>query len=316
MSATQKKIQQKVQKIPNKITESDAAQITLFADYLWMHDGLSKNTLASYQTDLKLFAKWLKPKKYNLLSFDDGILQSYLSERFKKKYSERSTARLLSTLRRFCGYAIEENLIDSDPTAKIALPKLSKPLPKTLSEKDIDQLLAAPNTETDIGIRDIAMIELMYASGLRVSELINIQFSELSLQQGVVRVMGKGSKERLVPFGEIALAAIERYVKTARANYLGNLSSDYLFVSSRGSKMTRQAFWYRLKYYSKLTTIKTKLSPHTLRHAFATHLLTHGADLRTLQLLLGHSDLSTTQIYTHIAKERLQQIHAMHHPRG
>ena len=299
-----------------KIAEADATQILNFADYLWMHDGLSKNTLDSYQTDLKLFAKWLMPNHHNLLSFNEGVLQSYLSQRFKKKYSERSTARLLSTLRRFCAYAIEENLINADPTAKISLPKLSKPLPKTLSEKDIDLLLAAPNPESDIGIRDIAMIELMYASGLRVSELINIQFSEISFQQGVVRVMGKGSKERLVPFGEVALAAIERYVKTARANYLGNLSCDYLFVSSRGKKMTRQTFWYRLKHYSKLTNIKTNLSPHTLRHAFATHLLAHGADLRTLQLLLGHSDLSTTTIYTHIAKERLQQIHAIHHPRG
>ena len=299
-----------------KIVEADATQISIFADYLWMHDGLSKNTLASYQTDLKLFAKWLMPIEYNLLSFDEGVLQSYLSQRFKKKYSQRSTARFLSTLRRFCAYAIEENLIDSDPTAKIALPKLSKPLPQTLSEKDIELLIAAPNIETDIGIRDVAMIELMYASGLRVSELINIQFSQLSLQQGVVRVMGKGSKERLVPFGEVALSAIERYVKTARVNYLGDLSSDYLFISRRGKKMTRQTFWYRLKHYSKLTNIKTKLSPHTLRHAFATHLLAHGADLRTLQLLLGHSDLSTTTIYTHVAKERLQQIHATHHPRG
>ena len=294
----------------------DAEQIALFADHLWMHDGLSQHTLSSYQTDLKLFARWLNRKKSSLLQVDDSLLQDYLSERFKNKFSERSTARLLSTLRRFYAYAIEANLAQVDPTAKIASPKLGKPLPTTLSESDVEQLLEAPDLSTDIGIRDLAMIELMYASGLRVSELINIEFSQISLQQGVVRVIGKGSKERLVPFGEVALAAIERFINTARSQYLGTKSCDYLFVSSRGKQMTRQTFWYRLKFYAQQTSIKTNISPHTLRHAFATHLLSHGADLRTLQLLLGHSDLSTTQIYTHIAKERLQQIHAEHHPRG
>ena len=300
----------------SSISPIDSQQIALFADHLWMHDGLSQHTLSSYQTDLKLFARWLVGKKTQLLSVDDGLLQDYLSHRFASKYSERSTARLLSTLRRFYGYAIEANISQADPTAKIASPKLSKPLPKTLSESDVEQLLAAPNLETDIGTRDLAMIEMMYASGLRVSELINIQFSQMSLQQGVVRVLGKGSKERLVPFGEVALGAIERYIKTTRSIYLGSKACDYLFLSSRGQKMTRQTFWYRLKHYAQQTSIKTKLSPHTLRHAFATHLLAHGADLRTLQLLLGHSDLSTTQIYTHIAKERLQLLHAKHHPRG
>jgi len=301
---------------PAALSPQDSETIAIFVDHLWMHDGLSQHTLASYQTDLKLFAKWLTTKKSDLLLVDDGILQRYLSERYNKNYSERSTARLLSTLRRFYAYAIEANLISVDPTSKIASPKLGKPLPKTLSENDVEKLLKAPDIETEIGIRDLAMIELMYASGLRVSELINIQFSELSLQQGVVRVLGKGSKERLVPFGEIALDAIQQYLKTARTAYLGSKSCDYLFVSSRGQKMTRQTFWYRLKHYSQQTDIKTAISPHTLRHAFATHLLAHGADLRTLQLLLGHSDLSTTQIYTHIAKERLQQLHATHHPRG
>jgi integrase/recombinase XerD len=298
------------------ISQQDSQQIGFFADHLWMHDGLSKHTLSSYQNDLKKFAQWLKPQALSLLSIDDSNIQDYLSLRFSKKFSERSTARLLSTLRRFYAYAIEANLIDFDPTANIASPKLSKPLPKTLSESDVEQLLAAPDITTDIGIRDLAMIELMYASGLRVSELISVEFSQISLQQGVVRVMGKGSKERLVPFGDVALEAIERYIKLARANYLGGKTCDYLFVSSRGQQMTRQTFWYRLKFYTKHTSIKTDLSPHTLRHAFATHLLTHGADLRTLQLLLGHSDLSTTQIYTHIAKERLKQIHSEHHPRG
>lgn len=304
--------------MPNEIEINplDVEQIILFADHLWMHDGLSKHTLSSYQTDLKLFARWLISRKNHLLTADNGLLQQYLSLRYAKNYSARSTARLLSTLRRFYSYAIEANLIDSDPTAKIASPKMGKPLPKTISESDIEQLLQAPDFGSDIGIRDIAMIELMYASGLRVSELINIQFSQISLQQGVVRVLGKGSKERLVPFGEVALAAIERYIKTTRSIYLGCKACDYLFVSIRGQRMTRQTFWYRLKHYAKQINISTHISPHTLRHAFATHLLAHGADLRTLQLLLGHSDLSTTQIYTHIAKERLQIIHAEHHPRG
>jgi len=299
-----------------ELSPIDAQQIALFADHLWMHDGLSQHTLSSYQTDLKIFARWLVGQNASLLSINESILQDYLSLRFSQKFSERSTARLLSTLRRFYAYAVEANSIQFDPTAKIASPKLSKPLPKTLSESDVEQLLNAPDVSTDIGIRDIAMIELMYASGLRVSELISIEFSQISLQQGVVRVLGKGSKERLVPFGEVALTAIEQYIKAARNTYVGNRSCDYLFVSARGKKMTRQTFWHRLKFYARQTSIKTDLSPHTLRHAFATHLLTHGADLRTLQLLLGHSDLSTTQIYTHIAKERLQHIHSVHHPRG
>lgn len=299
------------------INEKDELQISLFADNCWMHDGLSQHTLNSYQTDLKLFARWLFLQQQNLLSINGEHVESYMSFRHQnKQHSARSSARLLSSLRRFYAYAIEANIIQGDPTAKIESPKIGKPLPKTLSEGDVEELLNAPDLNTDIGIRDLAMIELMYASGLRVSELISIQFSELSLQQGVLRVLGKGSKERLVPFGEVALSAIEKYIKTTRANYLGSKVCDYLFLSSRGQKMTRQTFWYRLKFYAKQTNINTDLSPHTLRHAFATHLLAHGADLRTLQLLLGHSDLSTTQIYTHIAKERLQLLHSLHHPRG
>lgn len=299
-----------------ELSPIDSQQIAIFADHIWMHDGLSQHTLSSYQTDLKLFAGWLSGQDYQLFDVDNSILQDYMSYRYSKNYSQRSSARLLSTLRRFYGYAIEANLIQADPTAKISSPKLNKPLPKSLSEGDIEQLLNAPDVTTDIGIRDLAMIELMYASGLRVSELINLEFSQVNLQQGVLRVLGKGSKERLVPFGEVALNAIERYIKEARAQFLGNKTCDSLFVSGRGRQMTRQTFWYRVKYYAKQTSIKTDLSPHTLRHAFATHLLEHGADLRTLQLLLGHSDLSTTQIYTHIAKERLQHLHRQHHPRG
>jgi integrase/recombinase XerD len=298
------------------LSSNESQQIATFADHLWMHDGLSQHTLSSYQTDLKLYAKWLNLSSLQLLEADERWLQQYLSFRYSNKYSERSTARLLSTLRRFYAYAVEANLISFDPTAKIASPKLGKPLPKTLSEADVEQLLSAPDLGGDIGIRDKAMIELMYASGLRVSELINIEFSQLNLHQGVVRVVGKGSKERLVPFGEVAIDAIELYITKSRPVYLAGKSCEYLFVSARGQRMTRQTFWYRLKFYAKQTTIKVQISPHILRHAFATHLLTHGADLRTLQLLLGHSDLSTTQIYTHIAKERLQQLHAQHHPRG
>ncbi|TQV86746.1 site-specific tyrosine recombinase XerD [Aliikangiella coralliicola] len=281
-----------------------------------MHDGLSQHTLDSYRTDLTLFARWLKEQNLNLLEVNGEALQDYFSFRYDKKYSSRSTARLLSCLRRFYGYLLEQNLMTTDPTAKIAAPKLGKPLPHTLSESDVEKLLAAPDQEDELGIRDLAMLELMYASGLRVSELINLEFSQLSLVQGVLRVVGKGSKERLVPFGEAAMAAIENYLKKSRSLLLGSKVCDSLFLSKRGQKMTRQTFWYRIKHHAQQAGITKHLSPHTLRHAFATHLLAHGADLRTLQLLLGHSDLSTTQIYTHIAKERLKTIHGQHHPRG
>jgi len=301
---------------PIEINSIDQTQIEIFADHLWMHDGLSQQTLSSYQTDLKLFARWLNSQNVHLLNLSIYHLQDYLAKRYLKKYSPRSSARLLSSLRRFYAYAIEAKLIDYDPTAKIDSPKLGSPLPKTLSEAQVEVLLLQPDLETDIGVRDRAMIEFMYASGLRVSELINIEFSQISLLQGVVRVIGKGDKERLIPFGEQALYAIERYIKSARNHYLGGQRCDHLFLSKRGQKMTRQTFWYRIKFYAQQADIKVNLSPHTLRHAFATHLLSHGADLRSLQLLLGHSDLSTTQIYTHIAKERLQQLHATHHPRG
>ena len=294
----------------------DEQQISLFVDYLWMHDGLSQHTLDSYRTDLNLFARWLAKNGENLLSVTGESVQRFIAERSESNYSARSTARMLSCLRRFYAYALEMASLEADPTAHIVSPKLPKPLPHTLSEDDIDKLLAAPDTDSLLGIRDLAMLELMYASGLRVSELISIEFSQISLQQGVLRVIGKGSKERLVPFGEAAGQAITSYLKSTRANYLGDKSCDFLFVSKRGKKMTRQTFWYRIKHYAEIAGITKHLSPHTLRHAFATHLLSHGADLRTLQMLLGHSDLSTTQIYTHIAKERLKSIHAEHHPRG
>jgi len=299
-----------------KINPQDEQHITRFVDSLWMHDGLSQHTLDSYRIDLTLFANWLFPQSINLLKVSDETVQLYLSHRYQQKYSARSTARLLSCLRRFYQYAIELALIDYDPLAKIKSPKLTRSLPHSLSEEDVELLLSAPDLEDPLGCRDQAMIELMYASGLRVSELVALEFTQISMNQGVVKIIGKGNKERLVPFGEMAQSSIEQYLKSSRSILLGSKQSDHVFLSRRGQSMTRQTFWHRIKFQAKVAGIKKHLSPHTLRHAFATHLLGHGADLRTLQLLLGHSDLSTTQIYTHIAKERLQQLHAAHHPRG
>ncbi|MGX5174443.1 site-specific tyrosine recombinase XerD [Aliikangiella sp. IMCC44653] len=304
----------KTNQIP--IAEQDANQIGLFLDNLWMHDGLSQHTLNSYKTDLCQYARYLTQQAADLLSANNVTLQNYLANRAQKKLSARSTARLLSCLRRFYAYAIEVGLIADDPTAGIASPKLGRALPHTLTESEVELLLHAPDSESELGIRDLAMLELMYASGLRVSELISLEFSQVDLNQGVLRVLGKGSKERLVPFGDSASDCLQSYLVKARPVLLGSKKCDFLFLSQRGQQMSRQTFWYRIKHWAKVAGIKKHLSPHTLRHAFATHLLTHGADLRTLQLLLGHSDLSTTQIYTHIAKERLKSVHAQHHPRG
>ena len=298
------------------IPESEAKLIDRFIDNIWMHDGLGEHTLNSYRTDLKKFVEYLAPQKINLSNVSHADLEGYLAFRHQNKLSARSTARSLSCFRRFYQFALESGLILADPTAKISSPKWGRPLPHTLSEQEVEKLLSAPDLDDPIGIRDLAMLELMYASGLRVSELINLEFSQISLVQGVLRVVGKGRKERLVPFGEAASNALESYLKMGRANLLGSQNSDHLFLSKRGKAMTRQTFWYRIKFYAAQVGITKHLSPHTLRHAFATHLLAHGADLRTLQMLLGHSDLSTTQIYTHIANERLKSLHAEHHPRG
>ncbi len=298
------------------IAAEDEQQISLFIDYLWMHDGLSRHTLNSYRTDLQLFGRWLIAENMLLVGVKSEQIHAFISFRANNNYSARSSARMISCLRRFYAYALEQNFTEADPTATVALPKLGKPLPHTLSERDIEILLSAPDVTSPMGLRDLAMLELMYASGLRVSELISLEFSQISLSQGVARVVGKGSKERLVPIGEKAIIALGQYLEASRPLYVGNKGGEHLFVSRRGSKMTRQAFWYRIKHYVAQAGITRHVSPHTLRHAFATHLLSHGADLRTLQMLLGHSDLSTTQIYTHIAKERLKSIHAEHHPRG
>jgi len=287
-----------------------------FLDALWSERGLSQNTLAAYGRDLMGFAKWLaKEKNTTLLQAQLSHIQNYMG--FNKKKAASSMARTVSSLRRFYRYQLREGRIQEDPTALIESPKLSKPLPSTLSESQVEALLSAPDINDPIGLRDRAMIELLYATGLRVTELVSLEYSSVNLQQGVVKVMGKGNKERLVPMGDEAVSWIQQYMDDARADIMqGKGISPQLFVTKRGGGMTRQAFWYLIKRHALSVGIRQKLSPHTLRHAFATHLLNHGADLRVVQLLLGHSDLSTTQIYTHVAKARLQALHQEHHPRG
>ena len=307
----------KKQKLNKQQLLQDEQIIEQFLDALWTEQGLSQHTLNAYQTDLKGLAKWSAAgHAEKLLKLDKINLQSYLAHRLELGIKARSTARMLSTLRRFYQYLIRENQISIDPSARLETPKLGRPLPKTMSEREVEALLEAPDTDDPLGLRDRAMLELIYATGLRVSELVGLEIYGANLQQGVVRVTGKGNKERLVPMGEEALSWIALYLKNSRADLLGSSLSDKLFVTRRGGGMTRQTFWYMVKRYAQLAGISSTLSPHVLRHAFATHLLNHGADLRVVQMLLGHSDLSTTQIYTHIAKERLKDLHAQHHPRG
>jgi integrase/recombinase XerD len=287
-----------------------------FIDHLWLEDGLSKNTLQSYRLDMVAFAGWLleNESKYLDLAVQADI-QQYLAVRFPQS-KPRSISRLIASLRRFYRHALREGRITVDPTLQIDSPKLPRSLPKSLNEEEVDALLNAPDTVQPIGMRDRAMLELLYACGLRVSELVGLKVTEVSLQEGVIRVTGKGSKTRLVPMGEEAVEWIGHYLKEARPVILQNRLSDSLFVTQRGEAMTRQAFWYLIKRYALLAGIHKPMSPHVLRHAFATHLLNHGADLRVVQLLLGHADISTTQIYTHVARERLKQLHSIHHPRG
>lgn len=297
--------------------EKDQLIIDSFLDALWSERGLSKNTLSAYGRDLKALSKWSQKQSIKILKLSSSELQGFITYRIKSGIKTSSIARTISTFRRFYRYQLRENQITEDPTALIELPKLAKSLPGTLSETEIELLLDAADVTDPIGLRDRAMLELLYATGLRVTELVSLEYSQVNLQQGVIRVIGKGNKERLVPMGDEAVFWISDYLQTARSNILkGKDISDYLFVTRRGSGMTRQAFWYLIKRYALLGGIKKKLSPHTLRHAFATHLLNHGADLRVVQLLLGHSDLSTTQIYTHVAKARLQAMHKQHHPRA
>ncbi|MBY0577899.1 MAG: site-specific tyrosine recombinase XerD [Burkholderiales bacterium] len=286
-----------------------------FCDTLWLEDGLSRNTLDSYRSDLKQFSIWLD-KEYgkNLIEADHAMLLAFLAHQSEKKAS--TTSRELSSLKRFFQFALAGGKISRDPTLDIEPPKLSRGLPKSLSEADVESLLDAPDINDSIGLRDRAMLEVLYASGLRVSELVNLKIRQISLDMGVVRVTGKGEKERLVPLGEEALDWVGRYMKSSRIALLAGRTSDHIFVTSRGSAMSRQAFWYLIRRHASRAGIEKPISPHTLRHAFATHLLNHGADLRVVQILLGHSDISTTQIYTHVARERLKSLHAKHHPRG
>ena len=292
-------------------------EVERFIDSLWMERGLSDNTLAAYRRDLSLFENWLEEQHSPaLLSVDASHLQRFLGYKLRVGASPRSSARFLSAARSFYRWALREGLIAEDPTLRIESPKQGRPLPKSLSEADVDRLLEAPNLDVAIEFRDRTMLELLYACGLRVSELVGLRIDQLGMNQGIVRVTGKGGKERLVPMGEEALDWLSRYMKSARQDLLRGQASDVLFPSNRSRAMTRQTFWYRIKIYGQRAAIQGHLSPHTLRHAFATHLLNHGADLRVVQMLLGHSDLSTTQIYTHIARQRMQELHAQHHPRG
>lgn len=287
-----------------------------YLDTIWMERGLSENSLAAYRRDLSQFSSWLDRQSVGLLAISSFHLQEYLAYRQAKGSSARSTARLLSCLRGFYRHQVREKVLSQDPSALIENPRLGRPLPKTLTEQDVEQLLAAPDVDDPVGFRDRSMLEMLYASGLRVSELVGLTIHQVNLRQGVVRVFGKGSKERLVPVGQEAQEWLERFVREARSELLKGQQSDVLFPSLRGQQMTRQTFWYRVRHWAGVAGINKPLSPHTLRHAFASHLLNHGADLRVVQLLLGHSDLSTTQIYTHIANSRMKDLHAQHHPRG
>ena len=288
-----------------------------FCDACWLEDGLSKNTLSAYRRDLNLLANWLSSQANStkdLYRITESDLTAYMAE---KRNDKATTAnRRLTVFKRFYRYALRQGLIKEDPCAKLRAAKQAQRFPKTLSEEQVTALLNAPDIDQPLGLRDRTMLELMYASGLRVSELVSLKTVHVSLDEGALRVMGKGSKERLVPFGAQAHEWIRRYLGTARAEILQGRASDGLFVTARGDCMTRQAFWLLIKRYAQRADVHVALSPHTLRHAFATHLLNHGADLRAVQMLLGHADISTTTIYTHVARERLKQLHALHHPRG
>ena len=296
---------------------SDSGLVDEFCDALWLEDGLARNTLDSYRRDLVKFEKWLATnRKESLRGASRADLLGFLAHQVQRKTKATSASRALSSLKRFYRYLLRQGKVKADPTLNIDAPKLPRPLPKSLTEQDVEALLAAPDVERPLGLRDRAMLETLYASGLRVSELVTLKVTQVSQDMGVVRVTGKGAKERLVPLGEEALAWIRRYMKEGRPAVLSGRASEALFVTGRGEAMTRQAFWHLIKRHAARVGLAKPLSPHTLRHAFATHLLNHGADLRVVQLLLGHSDISTTQIYTHVARERLKQLHARHHPRG
>ena len=300
----------------SSITTPGQRHVEHFLDAMWSERGLAENTLSAYRADLVGLSRWLDEQGTPINSARREHLLAFLAWRVQQGTRPRSTARQLSSIRRFYRYLLREGRITEDPSTRIDMPKLGRPLPKSLTESEVEALLKAPVTDEPLGIRDRAMLELLYATGLRVSELVNLRLSQVNLRQGVVRVLGKGDRERLVPMGEEAQSWIEKYMGKARLEILNEQQTDYLFPTRRSDHMTRQAFWHIIKRYSQKADIRTSLSPHTLRHAFATHLLNHGADLRVVQMLLGHSDVSTTQIYTHVARERLKDLHAQHHPRG
>ncbi|MGB5330892.1 MAG: site-specific tyrosine recombinase XerD [Gammaproteobacteria bacterium] len=292
-------------------------EIDRFIDSIWSQKGLAELTLSAYQQDLLQFSRWLATHRQKLFDAQQSSIQQFLAERFANGASARSNARLLSTLKQYYRYLIRIGERQDNPTVLISAPRIHRSLPQSLGEADIEKLLDAPDLESNFGLRDRCMLELMYSSGLRVSELVGLQLNQINTNLGLVRLIGKGNKERVIPVGEEALHWLTRYVKQARPGLQSAKSiSDALFLSSRGSAITRQAFWQNIKKHLLKAGVKTVFSPHSLRHAFATHLLNHGADLRTVQMLLGHSSLSTTQIYTHVAQARLQLIHAQHHPRG
>ncbi len=291
--------------------------IEQFVDMLWMERGLADNSLQAYRSDMHKFQIWLfDSSDRQILQASRADLLGYLAHMVETGKKPRSSARVLSCFRQFYQFALREKLVNVDPTLQLESPRLGRPLPKSLTETDVESLLVAPDTATAEGLRDRAMLELLYATGLRVSELVGLRPEQVSLAQGVVRVTGKGGKERLVPLGDEAQNWLHNYMRSARVELLHQRPADALFVTRRGGAMTRQAFWYRIKKHATQAGIRKHLSPHTVRHAFATHLVNHGADLRVLQMLLGHSDLSTTQIYTHVARERLKSLHTEHHPRA
>ena len=293
---------------------TDADTIEGFLDSLWMEQGLSENTLKAYRADLTHFARFVNARRLGLLEVERGHVLDYLVSMLEA--SPRTTARRLSALRRFYTHQARAGLIGSDPMDRIDAPRLGRPLPGTLTEQEVESLLAAPDVDTALGFRDRTMLEVLYATGLRVSELVELGVSQVSARQGLVRVTGKGGRERLVPLGEEALDWLDRFVRGPRSEILGGRPAEAVFPTRRGAAMTRQGFWLLVKRYAARAGIVRRVTPHTLRHAFATHLLNHGADLRVIQLLLGHRDISTTQIYTHVARERLRSLHAEHHPRG
>ena len=293
-----------------------AAVIDRFLSAVWMERGLSPNTLSAYRADLTALDRWLNARGVQTLGAKRADVLGFIAWRVENGARPRSTARQLSSFRRFYRYCLREALLKEDPTAQIAMPKIGRSLPKSLSEEEVDALLNAPEVTDPLGNRDRTMLEVLYATGLRVSELVNLRASQVNLNQGVIRVVGKGNRERLIPLGEEAVRWLTEFFRGPRLEILLERQTDYMFPTRRGDRMTRQAFWHIIKRYAHKGGVQKGLSPHTLRHAFATHLLNHGADLRVVQMLLGHSDLSTTQIYTHVARERMKELHAQHHPRG